>query len=99
MRGNINTRLKKLDEENFDAIVLAKAGLEEWKWTHLITQISDVESFVPAPGQGVLCIECLSQHQEILSKIKKIVHLMTLKFVLWLREFLQQKWMGIVCPQ
>ena len=56
LRGNINTRLKKLDEENFDAIVLAKAGLERMNLTHLITQSLDIDTFVPAPGQGVLCI-------------------------------------------
>ena len=72
LRGNINTRLKKLDEENFDAIVLAKAGLERMNLGHLITQSLDIDTFVPAPGQGVLCIECLSKHQEIFRKIRRI---------------------------
>ena len=72
LRGNINTRLKKLDEENFDAIVLAKAGLERMNLTHLITQSLDIDTFVPAPGQGVLCIECLSKHKEIFRKIRRI---------------------------
>ena len=77
MRGNINTRLKKLKNSNIDGIILAKAGLRRMEMDSLITQNLSVESFVPSPGQGVLCIECLSQHSEIMSKIKKIVHLNT----------------------
>ena len=77
MRGNINTRLKKLKNSNIDGIILAKAGLHRMEMDSLITQNLSVESFVPAPGQGVLCVECLSQHSEIMNKIKKIVHLNT----------------------
>ena len=77
MRGNINTRLKKLKSSNIDGIILARAGLRRMEMDNLITQNLSVESFVPSPGQGVLCIECLSQHSEIMSKIKKIVHLNT----------------------
>ena len=77
MRGNINTRIKKLKNSNIDGIILAKAGLHRMEMDSLITQNLSVESFVPAPGQGVLCIECLSQHSEIMRKIKKVVHLNT----------------------
>ena len=77
MRGNINTRLKKLKNSNIDGIILARAGLRRMEMDNLITQNLSVESFVPSPGQGVLCIECLSQHSEIMRKIKKIVHLNT----------------------
>ena len=77
MRGNINTRLKKLKNSNVDGIILAKAGLRRMEMDNLITQNLSVESFVPSPGQGVLCIECLSQHSEIMSKIRRIVHLNT----------------------
>ena len=72
MRGNINTRLKKLKNSNIDGIILAKAGLRRMEMDSLITQNLSVESFVPSPGQGVLCIECLSQHSEIMSKIREI---------------------------
>ena len=57
MRGNINTRLKKLKDSNIDGIILAKAGLRRMEMDSLITQNLSVESFVPSPGQGVLCIE------------------------------------------
>lgn len=60
IRGNIDTRLRKLDDQNFDAILLAQAGLER---LDVLSQIEglwfalDERSFVPAPGQGALAIE------------------------------------------
>ena len=77
MRGNIDTRLKKLKNSNVDGIILAKAGLHRMRMDSLITQNLSLEAFVPSPGQGVLCIECLSEHSDIMRRIKKIVHLNT----------------------
>lgn len=57
LRGNINTRLAKLHTGEFDAIVLAVAGLERMSMGHLITQILPAEFMLPACGQGALCIE------------------------------------------
>lgn len=58
LRGNVETRLRKLDEGNFDAIVLASAGLTRLGLAARITEYLDVERSVPAAGQGVVGIEC-----------------------------------------
>ena len=73
IRGNINTRLRKLSDGKLDGIVLAKAGLHRMNMGHLITQSLNTDTFVPAPGQGILCIECLSSNKLIMKKIKKVV--------------------------
>ena len=58
VRGNVDTRLKRLDGGELDAIVLACAGLERLGFERHIHEVLDVESFVPAVGQGVIGIEC-----------------------------------------
>lgn len=60
LRGNVGTRLRKLDESGFDAILLACAGLDRLGLAARIRERLDVERFVPAIGQGVIGIECRS---------------------------------------
>lgn len=57
VRGNLDTRLKKLESENFDALVLAAAGVKRLNLEHQITEYLDPEFMLPAIGQGALCIE------------------------------------------
>ncbi len=57
VRGNVDTRLRKLDEGQFDAIVLAAAGLRRLGWAERIRELIDVEVMCPAAGQGALAIE------------------------------------------
>jgi hydroxymethylbilane synthase len=56
-RGNVQTRLRKLEEGQVDATLLAQAGLNRLNMQDIITSILPVDSFPPAPGQGVICIE------------------------------------------
>ena len=65
IRGNIHTRLKKLDEGEYDAIVLAAAGLKRVGLESRITEYFDTDSFMPAPGQGILCIQCRENDNKI----------------------------------
>lgn len=58
LRGNVGTRLRKLDENHFDAILLACAGLIRLGLDHRITEPLDVQRFIPAIGQGIVGIEC-----------------------------------------
>jgi len=58
VRGNVETRLRKLDEGQFDAIVLASAGLTRLNLAHRITEYLDTSICVPAVGQGVIGVEC-----------------------------------------
>lgn len=58
MRGNVETRLHKLDTEGLDALILAQAGLERLGLAGQITEILDPHWMLPAPGQGALGLEC-----------------------------------------
>lgn len=57
VRGNVQTRIRKLQEGDFDAIVLARAGLERLGLTDLISFTFDPHQFIPAPAQGALAIQ------------------------------------------
>lgn len=67
IRGNVDTRLRKLRAEGgeFDAIVLAEAGLQRLGLEGEITQILSDEIMLPAPGQGALAVECLAANSEL----------------------------------
>ncbi|QBR85040.1 hydroxymethylbilane synthase [Legionella israelensis] len=65
LRGNINTRLKKLHEGKYDAIILAVAGLERMKLQYLISEILSDDVLLPACGQGALGIECRMDDPEL----------------------------------
>jgi hydroxymethylbilane synthase len=66
LRGNINTRLKKLDAGEYDAIIIAAAGLLRLGFTDRIAQMLPKNQFLPAAGQGVLGIECIAKDQELI---------------------------------
>lgn len=57
LRGNVNTRLKKLDDGHYDAIMLAAAGVKRMGWAPRITELLAPEQFLPAIGQGAIGIE------------------------------------------
>jgi hydroxymethylbilane synthase len=57
IRGNLNTRLKKLDSSEWDGMILAKAGVTRLGWTQRVTDILPLELMLPAVGQGALAIE------------------------------------------
>ncbi len=67
LRGNVNTRLRKLDEGQYDAIVLASAGLKRLGLSHRITAYLDVEESLPAVGQGALGIEILADQPSVMA--------------------------------
>jgi hydroxymethylbilane synthase len=62
IRGNVQTRLAKLDAGEFDALILAAAGLERLRLTHRITEHLSVDDSLPAAGQGALGIECAADN-------------------------------------
>ena len=65
LRGNLDTRLRKLDEGQYDAIVLAAAGLKRLGLASRIRQLFDVAEMLPAAGQGALGIEIRTQHTAV----------------------------------
>jgi hydroxymethylbilane synthase len=58
LRGNVDTRLRKVQSGEYDAILLAKAGLDRLGWSDRITETFDPEVFLPAVGQGAIAAEC-----------------------------------------
>lgn len=65
IRGNIDSRIRKLETEGFDAIVLASAGLNRMGWGHRASSYLPVELCLPAVGQGALGIECREDDVEV----------------------------------
>ncbi|MFK5915268.1 MAG: hydroxymethylbilane synthase [Woeseiaceae bacterium] len=65
LRGNVNTRLKKLDGGEYDAIILAAAGLKRLKFDDRITQFLETDVCLPAIGQGAVGIECRTDDARI----------------------------------
>lgn len=73
LRGNIHTRLKKLEEEDYDAIVLAAAGLKRVGLADRITEYLDGTIFPPAPAQGALYIQC-RENDSFIKEILTSIH-------------------------
>lgn len=89
IRGNIDTRLKKLQNEEYDAIILAAAGLARMGWSNeIITAFLDEELSVPAVGQGALAIECRGDDEELLALLKRFTCERTKRTVSAERAFL-----------
>ena len=65
-RGNLQTRLRKLEEGQFDALVLAYAGVHRMGYDHLVRMVLPITQFVPATGQGSIAIECAATLDESL---------------------------------
>jgi hydroxymethylbilane synthase len=65
LRGNVNTRLRKLDEGRYDAIILAAAGLKRLGFASRIASLLDPEESLPAVGQGALALECRSDRSDV----------------------------------
>ena len=65
LRGNVNTRLQKLDDGKYDAIILAAAGLKRLEFEDRITQFIDTDVCLPAIGQGAVGIECRSDDARV----------------------------------
>ncbi len=74
LRGNLDTRLKKLKEGQFDAIILAAAGLRRLGWTEEITEYLDPQLCLPAIGQGALGIEGRSNDVFVRSILSRLTH-------------------------
>jgi hydroxymethylbilane synthase len=74
LRGNVNTRLRKLDDGEYDAIILASAGLIRLGMAQRISQSIAVEDSLPAGGQGAVGIELRSDDQEVLELLQVLHH-------------------------
>ncbi|MBI5539391.1 MAG: hydroxymethylbilane synthase [Bacteroidia bacterium] len=72
LRGNIDTRLRKLEENQYDAIILAAAGMNRLGKTFPKSAILSVEDLLPAVGQGAIAIECRADDKRTIDAVRKI---------------------------
>lgn len=72
IRGNVETRLRKLEEDGLDALILAQAGLERLSLGRVVTELLDQEWMLPAVGQGALGLECLTANEEMQRLLAKL---------------------------
>lgn len=98
LRGNLDTRLKKLHAESLDAIVLAAAGVRRMGLSERITQIMDEAVMLPAVGQGALCIEIRKQDPHIAKVVGTLDDPATRTVVLGERAFLNRLEGGCQVP-
>ncbi|MFC1521009.1 hydroxymethylbilane synthase [Elusimicrobiota bacterium] len=98
LRGNIDTRLRKLDEGEFDAIVLASAGLLRMGLGHRISQYLPVDACLPAVGQGALAVEARSNDKKTLDLLAELDHEATRICVSAERSFLRTLGGGCRAP-
>ena len=99
IRGNIDTRLRKLKEENYDAIILAAAGLKRMGWADdVITGYLEEKVCVPAVGQGALSIECREDDVDLLQLLSHLNDDVTARTVEAERVFLHKLEGGCQVP-
>lgn len=98
IRGNLNTRMAKLDAGEYDALILAVAGLERLGMGDRVHQILPKEVSLHAVGQGALGIECRADDQELISLLKAIEHPETRDRCLAERAFLRDLEGGCQVP-
>jgi hydroxymethylbilane synthase len=73
LRGNVNTRLRKLDEGQYDAIILAAAGLKRLGFGARIAALLDPDESLPAVGQGALALECRTDRADVVAALAPLV--------------------------
>jgi hydroxymethylbilane synthase len=98
LRGNLDTRMRKLDEGRFDAVVLAAAGVKRLGLARRITQYLSPETVLPAVGQGALCIEIRENDPHIGPLAGALDHLPTRAVVTGERAFLHKLEGGCQAP-
>ena len=74
IRGNVDTRLKKLNDKLYDAIILSYAGIKSLGLDKNISQIFLTSEIIPSAGQGVIALQCRKDDKEIINLLKKINH-------------------------
>ena len=79
IRGNVDTRIKKLKEGLYDAIILSYAGIKHLKLESEISEIFTTEEIIPSAGQGIIALQCRDNDDEIISILNKINHNETYK--------------------
>ena len=98
LRGNVDTRLRKLESEGFDAIVLAAAGLKRMELSHVVSEYLEPERMLPAVGQGALGIETRTGDAFTNEMVASLAHPETMTIVSAERAFLKRLEGGCQVP-
>ena len=74
IRGNVDTRIKKLNDNLYDAIILSSAGINSLGLDQKISQIFSTAEIIPSAGQGVIAIQCRKNDKDLIELLKKVNH-------------------------
>jgi len=72
IRGNVDTRIKKLNDGLYDAIILSYAGVKSLRIENKITEVFSTQEIIPSAGQGIIALQCRNNDNEIISVLDKI---------------------------
>jgi len=72
IRGNVDTRISKLNNNDYDSVILSKAGIESLKLDHLISEEFSTEKIIPSAGQGIVSIQCRNEDEDIINLLSKV---------------------------
>ena len=89
IRGNVDTRIKKLNERLYDAVILSYAGIKSLNLDKNISQIFSIKEIIPSVGQGVIALQCRKNDTDIIKVLDKINHQPTKICVVAERQFLK----------
>lgn len=98
IRGNVDTRLRKVAEGEYDAVVLARAGLRRIGRADVATEVLDPLQMLPAPGQGALAVECREADLDLASALRSLDHTETRAAVTAERQLLADLEAGCSAP-
>jgi hydroxymethylbilane synthase len=98
IRGNVDTRVRKVREGEFDAVVLAAAGILRLGLADAVTEWLSGETMLPAPGQGALAVQCRADDERVLALLAPIDDLSTRAAATAERAFLRQLGAGCTAP-
>lgn len=106
IRGNLNTRISKLDQDEgeYSAIILAKAGLDRMNWSERTSCVlspevdGNLSDWMYAVGQGAICVECRSDDQFTLDLLKPLIHLETTYEIVAERSLMRKLEAGCSVP-
>ena len=74
IRGNVDTRIKKLKDNLYDAIILSYAGIQSLSLNENISQTFSTSEIIPSAGQGVIALQCRENDQELIKLLEKVNH-------------------------
>jgi len=98
IRGNVDTRLRKVAEGEFAGVILAAAAMQRLGWENKISEYLPLEHFLPSVGQGALAIEVRSDDQEITELLAPLNHVPTWQSITAERAFLEALGGGCRAP-